>query len=103
MTNPPPYSELHAHSAFSFLDGASTPTELATEAARLELTSLALTDHNGLYGVVDYARAARTVGLSTNFGTELHLPTTHGTLEQPIGTKTPQAIELSPQPSPAHT
>jgi error-prone DNA polymerase len=94
MTNPPPYSELHAHSAFSFLDGASTPTELATEAARLELTSLALTDHNGLYGVVDYARAARTVGLSTNFGTELHLPTTHGTLEQPIGTKDPQSDHL---------
>ncbi|HVQ98221.1 MAG TPA: PHP domain-containing protein, partial [Mycobacterium sp.] len=46
------YAELHAHSAFSFLDGASTPEELVEEAARLDLRAIALTDHNGLYGAV---------------------------------------------------
>ena len=43
-----PYAELHAHSAFSFLDGASTPEELVEQAARLDLRSIALTDHDGL-------------------------------------------------------
>lgn len=43
-----PYAELHAHSAFSFLDGASIPEELVFEAARLGLRAIALTDHDGL-------------------------------------------------------
>ena len=68
------YAELHAHSAFSFLDGASHPEELAAEAARLGLAALAVTDHDGLYGVVRFAEAARVVGLPTVFGAELHLP-----------------------------
>ncbi len=66
-----PYAELHAHSNFSFLDGASHPEELAAEAARLGLSALALTDHNGLYGVVRFAEAARAFGLPTVFGAEL--------------------------------
>ena len=49
------YAELHCHSQFSFLDGASTPEALATEAMRLNLDALALTDHNGFYGVVRFA------------------------------------------------
>ncbi|BDZ43704.1 hypothetical protein GCM10025865_30030 [Paraoerskovia sediminicola] len=73
MTDPR-YAELHAHTAFSFLDGASHPEELAAEAARLELSALAVTDHDGLYGVVRFAEAARKVGLPTVFGAELHLP-----------------------------
>jgi error-prone DNA polymerase len=74
--NPPttvPYAELHCHSNFSFLDGASHPEELAEEAARLELEALALTDHNGLYGVVRFAEAAAALGLRTVFGAELSL------------------------------
>ena len=54
-----PYAELHAHSAYSFLDGASTPEELVEEAARLDLRAIALTDHDGLYGVVRFAEAAK--------------------------------------------
>jgi error-prone DNA polymerase len=65
------YAELHAHSNFSFLDGASHPEELAATAVRLGLTALALTDHNGLYGVVRFAEAARAFGLPTVFGAEL--------------------------------
>ena len=72
-----PYAELHCHSNFSFLDGASHPEQLAEEAARLGLEALALTDHNGFYGVVRFAEAARAVGLPTVFGAEISL-TAHG-------------------------
>jgi error-prone DNA polymerase len=65
------YAELHTHSNFSFLDGASHPEELAAEATRLGLSALAMTDHNGLYGVVRFAEAARAFGLPTVFGAEL--------------------------------
>ncbi|MGC7304729.1 PHP domain-containing protein, partial [Mycobacteroides abscessus subsp. massiliense] len=68
-----PYAELHAHSAFSFLDGASLPEEMAQEAARLGLKALAITDHNGFYGVVRFAEAAKELGLPTVFGAELSL------------------------------
>lgn len=71
--NGPPYVELHAHSAFSFLDGACTPEELVEEAARLNLRGIALTDHNGLYGVVRFAEAARELGVATVIGAELSL------------------------------
>ncbi|MDQ1382584.1 MAG: error-prone polymerase, partial [Actinomycetota bacterium] len=67
------YAELHCHSNFSFLDGASHPEELAEEAARLGLTALALTDHDGFYGVVRFAEAARPLALPTVFGAELTL------------------------------
>ncbi len=68
-----PYAELHCHSNFSFLDGASHPEELVTEAARLGLEALALTDHNGFYGIVRFAEAARELGMPTIFGTEFTL------------------------------
>jgi error-prone DNA polymerase len=69
-----PYAELHAHSTFSFLDGASSPEELMEEATRLGLTGLALTDHDGLYGVVRLAEAAEAYDrVQTVFGAELSL------------------------------
>ncbi|MFC7183552.1 error-prone DNA polymerase [Kitasatospora paranensis] len=69
----PAWAELHVHSAFSFLDGASDPEVLAAEAARLGVEALALTDHDGLYGVVRFAQAAEEAGLRTVFGAELSL------------------------------
>ncbi len=71
--SPVPYAELHAHSAYSFLDGASTPEELVEEAARLDLRAIALTDHDGLYGVVRFAEAAKELDMQTVFGAELSL------------------------------
>ena len=68
-----PYAELHCHSNFSFLDGASSPEGLVEEAVRLGLTALALTDRNGFYGVVRFAEAAKAYGLATVFGAELSL------------------------------
>lgn len=66
-----PYAELHAHSSFSFLDGATGPAELAVEAERLGVHALALTDHDGLYGAVRFAEAAESLALRTIFGAEL--------------------------------
>jgi len=68
-----PYAELHAHSNFSFLDGASHPEELVEEAARLGLEAIALTDHDGMYGVVRFAEAAQELGVPTVYGAELSL------------------------------
>src|SRR5436305_14702304 len=73
-TSPFPYAELHCHSAYSFLDGASHPEQLAEEASRLGLDALAITDHDGMYGIVRFAEAARAVGLRTIFGSELTVP-----------------------------
>ncbi|MEU8638487.1 error-prone DNA polymerase [Amycolatopsis sp. NPDC048633] len=68
-----PYAELHVHSNFSFLDGASHPETLVEEAARLELDALVLTDHDGLYGAVRFNDAARELGVRVGFGAELSL------------------------------
>ncbi|MDQ1170132.1 error-prone DNA polymerase [Microbacterium proteolyticum] len=68
-----PYAELHAHSSYSFLDGASSPEELVEEAERLGLHALALTDHDGFYGIVRFAEAAEARTVKTVFGAELSL------------------------------
>src|SRR5450755_1957476 len=72
------WAELHCHSSYSFLDGASSPAELVSEAAERGLTALAITDHDGMYGVPQFAQAAarlRDSGgtLGTVFGAELSL------------------------------
>ena len=82
-----PYAELHSHSHFSFLDGACSPEALAEEATRLGLEALAVTDHDGFYGVVRMAEAARELGLPTVFGSELTL----GRRSVPVGEPDPGA------------
>ncbi|WP_065570036.1 error-prone DNA polymerase [Microbacterium oleivorans] len=72
-TDAVPYAELHAHSSFSFLDGASSPEDLVEEAERLGLHALAITDHDGFYGIVRFAEAAEHLQLQTVFGAELSL------------------------------
>ncbi|WP_141013361.1 error-prone DNA polymerase [Nocardioides sambongensis] len=68
-----PYAELHCHSHFSFLDGASSPPDLVAEATRLGLTGLALTDHDGLAGAPLFAEAGAEQGMPTIYGAELSL------------------------------
>ena len=68
-----PYAELHAHSHFSFLDGASAPEDMARHAAALGLEAIGLVDHDGLYGVVRFAKAAAEEGVATVIGAELTL------------------------------
>ncbi len=67
------YIELHCHSAFSFLDGASLPEELALGAAQLGYSALALTDHNGLYGSMAFAQEAKRLGCRAITGAEVTL------------------------------
>src|SRR5690606_23753194 len=68
-----PWAELHCHSSYSFLDGASDPDALVAEAVRLGVEVLAVTDHDGMYGVVRLAEAAAEAGIKTVFGAELSL------------------------------
>src|SRR4051812_32204152 len=67
------YVELHAHSAFSFLDGASLPDELAAAAVELGYDAFALTDHDGLCGSMEFAQAAAGLGLRAIHGAEMAL------------------------------
>ena len=73
MTSRHRYAELHAHSAYSFLDGVNEPDDLASAAVELGLEALALTDHDGVPGIVKHAQAGRAHGLPTIHGTELTL------------------------------
>ena len=86
-----PYAELHVHSNFSFLDGASSPEELLEEARRLGLSGLAITDHDGLYGIVRMAEAAESYPeILTVFGAELSL----GLSAPQLGVAEPEGTHL---------
>lgn len=89
-----PYAELHAHTSYSFLDGASPPEDLLAEAARLGLTAIAITDHDGFYGAARFAETADLmktrnpkITLQTVFGAELSLdlPAPQGGAPDPVG------------------
>ncbi|NNF27090.1 MAG: DNA polymerase III subunit alpha [Gemmatimonadetes bacterium] len=67
----PDYVELHCHSGYSFLDGASHPEELVLAARESGYEALALTDHNGLYGSMEFAHMARAEGLQAITGAEV--------------------------------
>jgi DNA polymerase III alpha subunit len=69
----PEYVELHCHTYFSLLDGASSPEALIKRAAALGHPALAITDHNGLYGAVRFWQAAREQGILPILGAELTL------------------------------
>src|ERR1035438_6191637 len=75
----PQWAELHCHSSYSFLDGASSPADLVAESGRLGLAALAITDHDGMYGTAQFAQAAARLQpgtgtrLRTVFGAELSL------------------------------
>jgi error-prone DNA polymerase len=65
------YVELHCHSAYSFLDGASTPAELAAAAAERGYPALAITDHDGLWGAMEFAHACKGFGVRPITGAEM--------------------------------
>ena len=68
------YAELHCHTNFSFLDGASWAGELVKRAAELEYTALGVTDHDGFRGAVQVHAHASAVGLPVVYGTEVGMP-----------------------------
>src|SRR3954467_12737486 len=85
------YAELHCHTNFSFLDGASHAEELVEEAHRLGLSGLAVTDHDGFYGVVRFAARAPGVAPPPVFGAELTLD---GPRKPPSGVADPGGTHL---------
>lgn len=67
------FVHLHVHSQYSFLDGLARPAELLARAKELSMPALALTDHMGLYGVVEFFRLGREMGVKAIIGCELSL------------------------------
>src|SRR5207253_9097599 len=67
------FVELHAQSAFSFLEGAEQPETLIAEAARLEMGALALVDRDGVYGAPRFYHAAASAGITPLVGREITL------------------------------
>ena len=65
------YTELHCHSGFSFLDGASSPDDLAAAAATQGYEALALTDHDGVWGAMEFAVACKPLGVRPIVGAEV--------------------------------
>ncbi len=80
MASAAPYVELHAHSAFSFLDGASTPAELARAAADLGYSAFALTDHDGIWGSMELVDACKALPIRAITGAEMTVGSAHLTL-----------------------
>src|SRR3954447_22417683 len=73
MRTEPEYAELHCHSSYSLLDGASQPEELIGQARALGLRALALTDHDGLYIAPTFCRLAEAADLQPIVGAEVTL------------------------------
>src|SRR3990172_6923898 len=80
------YTELHLHSHWSLLEGASSPLELVLRARELGYGALALTDHAGLYGAMEFAQAARAWGIKPITGSEVTLAC-GGNKQQATGNK----------------
>ena len=70
-----PYIELHSHSYYSLLDGVPTPEDLVKQAAKWEMPAIALTDHNGLYGIPRFWKASQKAGIKAIIGCEVTLDT----------------------------
>ncbi|MEO8609558.1 MAG: error-prone DNA polymerase [Chloroflexota bacterium] len=71
------YVELHCHSYYSLLDGASSPEDLVQRASELEMNALGLTDHNAVYGVIPFITAAQKAGIQPIVGAEMTLEGGH--------------------------
>ncbi|HSR41648.1 MAG TPA: PHP domain-containing protein, partial [Longimicrobiales bacterium] len=80
--------ELHCHSGFSFLDGASHPEELILRAEELGYRALALTDHNGLYGSMEFAQRARAHGIQPVTGAEVTVAGCFPGRDDPVAPRT---------------
>jgi error-prone DNA polymerase len=78
------YAELHCHTNFSFLDGASFPEELVERAVELGYGALAVTDHDGFYGVSRFWQAARHSGLPAVYGVEVGMPLSASESDDPV-------------------
>lgn len=67
------FTHLHVHTEYSLLDGASKIKELVTKTRELGMDSIAITDHGVMYGVIDFYRACREVGIKPIIGCEIYV------------------------------
>ena len=67
------FTHLHVHTEYSLLDGSCKIKELAARAKELGMDSLAITDHGAMYGVIDFYRAAKEVGIKPIIGCEVYV------------------------------
>jgi error-prone DNA polymerase len=90
------YTELHARSAFSFLEGSSLPEELMSACARLNMPAMALLDTEGVYGAPRFHLAAKKLGIKAHIGAEVSalLPRSHGDTEKTKATSRSQVDDL---------
>jgi error-prone DNA polymerase len=95
-----PYIELHAHSAFSFLDGASTPMELAAAAAEHGYPAFALTDHDGIWGSMEFAYACKGFGIRGITGAEVTVAIGPRGLSEGEGVLADSPVRRPPPPPP---
>ena len=67
------FTHLHVHTEYSLLDGSCKIKELAARAKELGMDSMAITDHGAMYGVIDFYRAAKEVGIKPIIGCEVYV------------------------------
>src|SRR5947209_5904731 len=84
---PTNYVELHARSAFSFLQGASTPEELIATCAELKMPSMALLDQDGLYGAARFHLAGKKLDIKAHIGAEIAVQTLTSNAHNPTPPK----------------
>src|SRR5207249_3818384 len=94
------YVELHARSAFSFLEGASLPEELAALCAHLHMPAMALLDTDGVYGAPRFYMAAKKIGLTAHMGAEITCQPFGSVILSRAGTSRSEALAESTDPYP---
>src|SRR5258708_17045415 len=87
------YIELHARSAFSFLEGASVPEELIAAGKALEMPAMALLDRDGVYGSPRFYQAAKKIGMTAHIGAEITVQNPKSKVQ---GQKQDNAADLGP-------
>ncbi|MBZ5679961.1 MAG: error-prone DNA polymerase [Acidobacteriia bacterium] len=95
------YVELHARSAFSFLEGASIPEELATVCAQLKMPAMALLDADGVYGAPRFHLAAKKIGIKAHIGAEVTCDPLHPVIlsgENASRSEAPSESKACPEP-----
>src|SRR5271166_3993924 len=97
------YVELHARSAFSFLEGSSLPEDLMSTCARLNMPAMALLDADGVYGAPRFHLAAKKLGIKAHIGAEVTalLPRSHGVTEKTKANSRNQQFKNSSVSEPA--
>ncbi len=91
------YAELHCHTNFSFLDGASHPHALVEQAAALGYAALGVTDHDGFRGAVKVHQAAKVLGVPVVYGTEVGMS---GEAEEDCPAEPTSLVADKPDPAP---